>query len=90
MPPAKLGTIPMEERDPMKSFAPLAEYVPFTALQNVTGQPAINLPLYWNAGGLPIGVQFVGRFGDELTLLQLAVQLEEAQPWRNRKPPMFG
>jgi amidase len=89
-PPAKLGTIPMEERDPMKSFAPLAEYVPFTALQNVTGQPAINLPLSWNAEGLPIGVQFVGRFGEELSLLQLAAQLEEAQPWGNRRPSVSG
>jgi amidase len=83
-PPAKLGMIPMEERDPMKSFAPLAEYVPFTALQNVTGQPAINLPLHWNGDNLPIGVQFVGRFGDELTLLQLAAQLEQAAPWAGR------
>jgi len=83
-PPAKLGSIPMGERDPMKSFAPLAEYVPFTALQNVTGQPAINLPLSWNVEGLPIGVQFVGRFGDELTLLQLAAQLEQASPWVER------
>ncbi|HUJ47844.1 MAG TPA: amidase family protein [Rhizomicrobium sp.] len=81
LPPVKLGTFDMEERDPQKSFAPLIDYVPFTAMQNVTGQPAINLPLHWNAAGLPIGVQFVGRFGDELTLLQLARQLEVAQPW---------
>ena len=63
-PPVKLGTFDMEERDPQKSFAPLIDYVPFTAMQNVTGQPAINLPLHWNNHGLPIGVQFVGRFGD--------------------------
>ncbi len=80
-PPVKLGTIQMEEPNPMISFAPLVEYVPFTALQNVTGQPAINVPLSWNDEGLPIGVQFVGRFGDELTLLQLAAQLEQAAPW---------
>lgn len=89
-PPVPLGTFDMEERDPKKAFAPLIDYVPFTAMQNVTGQPAINLPLHWNDRGLPIGVQFVGRFGDELTLLQLAAQLEEAQPWRNRKPPVWA
>lgn len=84
LPPVRLGTFDMEERDPQKSFAPLIDYVPFTAMQNVTGQPAINLPLHWNDAGLPIGVQFAGRFGDELTLLQLAKQLETAQPWVQR------
>jgi len=83
-PPVKLGTLKMDERDPQISFAPLIEYVPFTALQNVTGQPAINLPLYWNKEGLPIGVQFAGRYGDELTLLKLAAQLESASPWADR------
>jgi amidase len=83
-PPVRLGTFDMEERDPAKSFAPLIDYVPFTAMQNVTGQPAINLPLHWNDQNLPIGVQFVGRFGDELTLLQLAAALEESAPWYSR------
>jgi amidase len=83
-PPVKLGTFDMDERDPQKSFAPLIDYVPFTAMQNVTGQPAINVPLSWNKQGLPIGVQFVGRFGDELTLLKLAGELEKAAPWSDR------
>ncbi len=83
-PPVKLGTFDMEERDPQKSFAPLIDYVPFTAMQNVTGQPAINLPLHWSKQGLPVGVQFVGRYGDELTLLQLAGELEQAAPWAER------
>jgi len=83
-PPVKLGTFDMEERDPQKSFAPLIEYVPFTAMQNVTGEPAINLPLHWNGEGLPVGVQFVGRFGDELGLLRLAAQIEQAAPWAQR------
>ncbi|HEX3651268.1 MAG TPA: amidase family protein [Rhizomicrobium sp.] len=83
-PPVRLGTFDMEERDPMRAFTPLIEYVPFTAMQNATGQPAINLPLHWNDQGLPIGVQFIGRFGDELTLLQLAAQIEEAAPWYPR------
>jgi amidase len=80
-PPVKLGTFDMDERDPEKSFAPLIDYVPFTAMQNVTGQPAINMPLHWNKDGLPVGVQFAGRFGDELGLLKLAAQLEQAAPW---------
>ena len=83
-PPVKLGTFDMEERDPQKSFAPLIDYVPFTAMQNVTGQPAINVPLHWNKDRLPIGVQFVGRFGDELGLLRLAAQLETAAPWKHQ------
>jgi amidase len=84
LPPVKLGTFDMDERDPVKAFAPLIDYVPFTAMQNVTGQPAINLPLHWNKAGLPIGVQFVGRYGDETTLLKLAAQLEKAAPWAQR------
>ena len=85
-PPVKLGTFDMDERDPQKSFAPLIDYVPFTAMQNVTGQPAINVPLYWNDEALPIGAHFVGRYGDETTLLQLAHQLEQAAPWAHRRP----
>jgi amidase len=79
-----LGTLDIDERDPQKAFAPLIDYVAYTAIQNVTGQPAISLPLFWNDAGLPIGVHFVAPFGDELTLLQLATKLEQAQPWFGR------
>jgi len=80
-PPVKLGTIDLEETDAMKVFASLTDYVPFTPIQNATGQPAINVPLSWNGDNLPVGVQFVGRFGDEANLLKLAAQLEKAAPW---------
>jgi len=59
---------------------------PNTMLFNMTGQPAISLPLSWNSAGLPIGTQWVGRFGDEATLLRLAAQLEVARPWLERRP----
>jgi amidase len=61
-------------------------YAPFTNLFNTTGQPAISLPLGWSSKGLPIGMQFAGRFADESTLFQLAAQLEEAQPWKDKRP----
>ncbi len=59
---------------------------PNTMLFNMTGQPAASVPLHWNADRLPIGTQLVGRFGDEATLLRLASQLEQAQPWKDRHP----
>jgi amidase len=83
-PPVKLGVFDMDERDVAKSFGAQIDYVPFTAMQNATGQPAINLPLYWNKENLPIGVQFVGRFGDEENLLKLAASIEKATPWASR------
>jgi len=64
-----------------------AVYAPFTAMFNITGQPAISLPLAWSAEGLPVGVQLVGRFSDEATLLRLASQLEQSLPWADRIPP---
>src|SRR5699024_5357182 len=62
------------------------DYAPFTNVFNATGQPSLSLPLKMSDCGLPIGMQFTGKFADEATLLQLGAQLEEALPWRDRKP----
>jgi amidase len=67
--------------------APLAA-TPNTQPFNMTGQPAISLPLHRNSEGLPVGAQFVGQFGDEATLLRLASQLEEAANWSAERPPV--
>jgi amidase len=64
----------------------LFRHLPYTALFNMTGHPAISLPLGQSAGGLPIGIQLVGRYGDEATVLKLAAQLEQAMPWAARLP----
>lgn len=68
--------------------ARVIELLQFTAQFNVTGQPAISLPLYWTAGGLPVGVQLVAGFGREDVLVRVAAQLEAAQPWVSRRPPV--
>ena len=89
-PPVRNGTFDFHEKDPVKAFAPIIDYLPVTPLQNATGQPAITLPLHWAQNGLPVGVHFAGRFGDETTLLRLAGQLEQAKPWANRHPPIWN
>ncbi len=66
------------------------ERTPFTQLANLCGLPAMSVPLYWTSEGLPCGVQFIGPFGDEARLFRLAAQLEKAQPWFNKRPPVAG
>ncbi|SFT95962.1 amidase [Geodermatophilus amargosae] len=73
--------------DGAADFARQERYAAFTALYNVTGQPAVSVPLHWTADGLPIGTMLVGRPADEATLIALAAQLEEARPWAHRHPP---
>lgn len=64
------------------------DFIPWTPIYNVTGQPAMSVPLYWNDAGLPVGVHFVGRFAREDVLFRLAGQLESARPWFDRLPAM--
>jgi amidase len=58
-------------------------------LINLTGQPAVSVPLHWSDGGLPVGMQFIGRPGDESTLISLSAQLEQVRPWSEHRPEIF-
>ena len=90
-PPALLGRFDPNREDAWTDFADyrirfVLPYSPFTALANGSGQPALSLPLWWNNSGLPVGTHLMARAGDDLTLMQLAADLEQAQPWFERRP----
>jgi amidase len=85
-PPPPLGSFDDSGDDPVAALMRGAQTATFTATFNVTGQPAISLPLHWSEDGLPIGVQLVAGFGEEGLLLRVASQLEEARPWAERVP----
>jgi amidase len=87
-PPLPLGSFDALPDDPLYGFARSIAFACFTPLCNMTGQPGMSVPLFWNADNLPVGSQFIGRFGDEATLFRLAAQLEEARPWGGRRPPI--
>jgi amidase len=71
----------------VEAFEPVFEAAPYTMVANVTGQPSLSLPLHWTVDGLPMGMLFTSRIGDEATLFRLAAQLEQAMPWRDRVAP---
>jgi amidase len=85
-PPVLVGELDPRPGDPMAGMRRAAVFVPFTPPFNVTGQPAINVPLYWNDDGLPIGIQLAAAYGREDILIQVASQLETAAPWAHRTP----
>jgi amidase len=88
-PPVRLGVYqPEAELEPRELFSSWSQLESFLPVFNSTGHPAISLPLHQSDGGLPIGMQLVGRFGDEATLLRVAAQLERALPWAGRVPPL--
>jgi amidase len=68
----------------------IASFITYTAQFNMTGQPAISLPLHWTESGLPVGVQLVAAYGREDVLIQVASQLEQAAPWSERRPPIHA
>jgi amidase len=86
-PPAEIGHFSQVE--PAENFERQKRFTPFTALYNVSGQPAVNVPLHWSGDGLPIGVMLAGRMGSEAMLISLSAQLEAARPWKDRHPPLW-
>ncbi len=87
-PPLRIGELnPMSED--LSHIAPiLRRYMPATSMFNMSGQPAMSVPLAWNSAGLPLGMMFAARFGEEATLFRLAAQLEQERPWRDKLPPV--
>ncbi|WP_255566391.1 amidase [Iamia sp. SCSIO 61187] len=86
--PLPLGTMANDPANPIAPLARAGAFVPFTPAWNMTGQPAISLPLHRTAEGVPVGVQLVAAYGREDLLLRVAAQLEEAQPWAHLHPPI--
>jgi amidase len=90
-PPLPIGTMYSTPEDPWRSLRISGETVRYAGVvANLTGNPAMSVPLWWNDDGLPIGVHFLGRFGDEATLIRLASQLEASQPWAGRLPAVHA
>lgn len=89
-PPVPLGTFDSTPENPLQGLKRSGSFAPFTAVFNVSGQPAMSVPLFWNQDGIPIGTQFVARYGNEATLFRLAAQLEQASPWSGKHPQVWA
>lgn len=89
-PPLPLGILNASQGGAVEWWRFDCEFNPWNPIANMTGQPAISLPLAWSADGLPIGSLLFGRYGDEATLFRLAAQLEAARPWAGRRPPVHA
>jgi len=89
-PAPRLGWLSSPPDAPLQGFIRSAPFGAFTSAFNMTGQPAICLPLHVTASGLPVGVQLVAAYGREDVLLRVAAQLEQAHPWRQRRPSLSG
>jgi amidase/6-aminohexanoate-cyclic-dimer hydrolase len=87
-PPLRIGELNPMSHDLSHISPILRRYIPATSMFNMSGQPAMSVPLAWNAAGLPLGMMFAARFGDEATLFRLAAQLEQERPWKQRLPPI--
>jgi amidase len=87
-PPVRIGELNTMSQDLSQIGPTLRRYMPGTAMFNMSGQPAMSVPLAWNRAGLPLGMMFAARFGDEATLYRLAAQLEDERPWIDKLPPV--
>ena len=86
--PVPIGAIDACSDEPWEDFRKSGQFTPYAAIFNISGQPAISLPLFHGDDGLPTAVQLAGRPADEATLLSLASQLEAARPWADRRPEL--
>ena len=87
-PPIPLGILGLDTDDLQAYGEAFSKFFGFTNLFNATGQPSMSVPLHWSEDGLPVGLQFTASFGNEALLFRLAAQLEQAQPWKDRRPDL--